>query len=56
MLFPHKVGEQVKPGYVLAECGICCVAVHVPVGLLEYSKPTDCETTIARPWPAAKAQ
>lgn len=51
LLFPHKHGEEMEPGFALAECNICCVAIKVPVSALQLLAPIPMEKTEARPWP-----
>lgn len=54
LLLPLRKDEQQrliadgKP--VLAECGICAVAIEVPPEMLDHGPPHHLDTTVARPW------
>lgn len=50
LLLPHKRGQEVEPGFVLAECGICAIAMKVPVSAFQPRPPMKVESTVARPW------
>lgn len=58
MLFPRKIAmnkmsvmeDNKAVDKVLAECNVCCVAVHIPVSTLQPLPPVPCDKTVARPW------
>jgi hypothetical protein len=49
LVFPMTHGVEVEPGFVLAECNICAIAVKVPVSALAPLPAIQVEKTVARP-------